>query len=86
MKHPFMNFSEDQDVSILVYHPTKFELDQCTNNGCLLSDRPNRNMHTNTLNLIFLKYRIVSRYNIYHQRLISLHYHINEKWETVFYQ
>ena len=34
-----MNFLEDRDVGIL-YHPTNFDFDRCTNNGDLLSDRP----------------------------------------------
>ena len=40
-----MNFSEDQDVET-VYFSTKFELDQCTNKGDLLSDRKKTFTHT----------------------------------------
>ena len=45
-----MKFSENCNVSIL-YHSTMFELDQCTNNGDLLSDRKKKletQTHTET--------------------------------------
>ena len=50
VKAIIMNFSEDWDVGIL-YLATKFELDQFTNNGNLLSDRKHwkhKHTHTNT--------------------------------------
>ena len=63
-------FSEDRDVGIL-YISTKFELEQCINNGQLLSDRKKKTLnmiqHTRThiLKQILFPYRIQVRVIIY---------------------